>query len=136
LIASGVVVVAIIGSLVVRYSSASTWFSIYRSDYRSTIRVVSTTMTASRDLVAGKSYRFCVRGYSNGPSTTLRLSFNKENQPYRAGVASSTKRYGTASVLHCSATFRTTTSYRVSGNAEHVAGSSLTNQVMSIDELR
>lgn len=136
IIIGGVAAVAIIGALVVRFSSASTAFSIYHSSTVTTLGVASSTRTTSVNLQPDRNYRFCVKGFSNGASSNIRLSFNKENAPFRTGVALSTKKYNKTSAPHCSATFHTTSSYRVTGNAEYASGSSLTVQSMSIDEIR
>lgn len=136
IILGGVAAVAIIGAIVVRFSSASTAYSIYYSKNTTVLTPVSSTRTTSIKLQAGKNYRFCVRGYSNGGSSSIRLSFNKENAPFRTGVALTTRQYNRITAPHCSATFQATADYKVSGNAEHASGSVLTIQSMSIDEIR
>lgn len=142
LIVGGIAAVAIIGALVVRFSSASSWRPIYTDNWENTIRSSSPgTGYDSIQLRSGRNYRFCVTGHGNGGNTNTVLSFSTYNtrssvEPIRQLVADSPKGYGKSNEFHCSAVFRTSKSYWVKGWINWKSGKPMTIKSASIEELR
>lgn len=141
LILGGVVAVAIIGALVVRFSSASQWVAAYYNNTQKYSLGAGDSLglaTPTIRITKGNTYRFCARGVSSG-KTTLKLSLlisDVQPGPNERVRAVSTKSYGKGSELHCSAEFRATKDYRATGYWEHVSGSRMTVTSRSIDYLR
>ncbi len=113
LILGGVAAVAIIGAVVVRFSSASTWTSLTWGDKKT--RVGQPLVSNIVNLKSGGLYRFCVRGHSSGSSSKMRIGL-QVTEPGRdfgtaRGAAGSTKAYGRADALHCSKEFRASKNY-------------------------
>lgn len=138
LILGGVAAVAIIGAVVVRFSSASTWRDVGQRDtWQNTLsRVGQSDSSLAITLKSGRNYRYCVTGYSKGSSSTTKIAFKTESPSLKYGVASSTKKYGRGNEFHCSATFRTTKTYKAAGNIELAGGSSFVIKSRIIQELR
>ena len=143
IIVVGVVAVAAIGVVVVRFSSASRWYSVYYSrnvrDLSSTNRVYS---TPDKVLKKGNTYRFCVRGgriYAGNTTLTLQFTVWNSAHTYGRDRAVSEKGYNTLSSsgeLHCSKEFRATQDYLVQGSAILTKGQAVDMMAVSIDQLR
>ena len=122
LIVGGIAAVAIIGAVVVRFSSAATWQSVYRNAnpsglYQLSLGSQGGTWNRPVGLVKGGVYRYCVRGYSLDISTTVQISLDTaSSSSSRKGAALSTKTYGRTSQLHCSKEFYATKSYIATGH--------------------
>lgn len=128
LIVGGIVAVAIIGTVIVRFSSASQWVSMWRSTERMEVDAgynFSTSVfrpyTNGVKLAKGGTYRYCIRGNFDTGSSSLRIALDLRdlnNKPI-GKRAVSTKTYGSGVPgLHCSAEFRAVkSSYIATGHA-------------------
>lgn len=93
-----------------------------------------TTGTRTIKLYKGKTYRFCVRGYSTAKSNiSTRLYFIVTSPNFRKDVAPSNKTYGKSSQLHCSKEFYASKDHRASGNIMFTSAA-LKIEAISIDE--
>lgn len=133
LVLAGVAAVAVIGVIIVRFSSASQWSSVRYNDKDLAIQGRLTFSYSSQKLLAGKTYRFCMRGYSIGAASDVQLYFASGNTK----IAPSTKRYGSRSELHCSGEYKPSKNITVSAN---VAGANESTRVQmtanSVDVLK
>jgi hypothetical protein len=127
LILSGVAVVAIIGAIVVRFSSASSWVPItnntnsqaigtagggYDNDYNHYARTKEVTITK------GHTYRVCAQGYGAGANSSGTVYFTIKNlngSNARDRYKATHTYYKGSSTLHCSKSFYATQSYRAQG---------------------
>ncbi len=146
LIVGGIAAVAIIGALVVRFSSASSWVSLWRTQRQMSISEGKEVQSSDFEpklvkIAKGGTYRYCVRAYaSGGRRATVELSMRMYdlNYKYVGKRAVSTKTYGTSTELHCSAEFTATkASYLVYGNIfNKYPGGPIWVQSQSVDNLR
>jgi len=141
LILAGVAVVALMGVMYVRLSSASNWVSIYRKAPNNVWQAAKDggkfigMQTDKVTFIKGRSYRVCARGYAvNGNSALMNLDFTIYKPTLRYQSALATKKYGSTSQLHCSATFKATKDYVAAGNVKVTSGSIKVTAV-SVDEL-
>lgn len=140
-----VALVVLAGVVIYRLSSASTWWS---SKHMSGSWNVTTTPLYITGMVVhpttGKTYRTCFRGYSGGTgtgsTTTVDIEMwvvkrNADKLPISSTL--SRKTYNTSSELHCSATYKATSSdYSFYPIITKRSGPNLKVTAVSIDELR
>lgn len=124
LILGGVAAVAIIGVVVVRFSSASQWVSIARPT--GFWRVTTKTSTVSNTVFtmrAGRKYRVCFRGYSEGSGSQVWLMHQKRSVSSRSSLV-------------CTSTVGALKDIRTGFAVTKISGPNVIITAISADELR
>lgn len=152
IIFGGVIIVAVVGAVVVRFSGASSWHPVWRITGKWSMSTQTAFFSTSgsaglKNPVYGRTYRVCVRGYSSGSTSSARIaalvnyggsaSGGKINMGTDKTLAVSTKSYGSSSVLHCSGSFKAGKDYNYAIPVfRKVSGPNISVTAVSIEELR
>lgn len=129
LIIGGVVAVAVIGALVVRFSSAAKWYSIKHVTGKWTMTTNGISAT-TYNTYEGKTYRVCFRGYTSKGTSKAVI--------YNIGTEKTTVSVGTSSAVYCSRSAKEYSSGK-SNNLlflDKTSGNNITVTAVSAEQLR
>lgn len=124
LIVGGIAAVAIIGAVVVRFSSASQWVSVTRVTGPWTITTKTTTVSSKVfTMKKGRTYRVCFRGYSQGSGSAVWLQHQARNVSSKSGLV-------------CTSSVRALKDINSNFVVTKKSGPNVTVSAISLDELR
>lgn len=137
IIVGGVAAVALVGALIVRFSSASQWYSVKHLTGNWTITTASTSYTsATFKPVKGRTYRICFRGGTSQGTAVVNFA-PIQFQTYDSSTGNATT-VRTGSNLYCSKSWKKTSSSIdiMFPTLFKLRGYNVNFTALSVDELR